>query len=162
MTAKEELKQYLDKVRNCDRTIKEYEKYLTRATKMTAIMSEMASRTNLPSDKVGDNAAKMADLTMEYSARWFDAEKTRMELVKEIDKVGGVLGDILYDLYIEGLDMTKTAEDVKYSYDRATHLHGIALQVFERRNDNVNNESKQGKTAKPVHTRRTKSRHTLK
>ena len=123
MSAKEELRKYKEKVKDVDRTIREYEKFMTRATKMTAVMSEMTSRSNIPSDKVGDNAIKMADIAKEYEQRWFEAERTRMQLTAEIDKVGGVLGDILYDLYIEGLSLEATAADVKYSYEHTAHLH---------------------------------------
>lgn len=142
MSAKDELRRYQAKIKDVDRTVKEYEKFMTRATKMTAIMSEMTARSNLPSDKVGDNATKMADLAKEYEERWHEAEHTRISLVSEIDKVGGVLGDVLYDIYIEGLSLEQTAQDIHYSYERTAHLHGIALQVFERRNENVNNESR--------------------
>lgn len=135
MSAKDELRRYQAKIKDVDRTIKEYEKFMTRATKMTAIMSEMTARSNLPSDKVGDNAIKMADLAKEYEERWHEAERTRMNLVAEIDKVGGVLGDVLYDIYIEGLSLEQTAQDIHYSYERTAHLHGIALQVFERRDE---------------------------
>lgn len=123
MSAKEELRKYKDKIKDVDRTIKEYEKFMTRATKMTSVMSEMTSRSNLPSDKVGDNAIKMADLAKEYEARWHEAERTRINLVAEIDKVGGTLGDILYDVYIEGLSLEQTAQDIHYSYERTAHLH---------------------------------------
>ena len=123
MTAKDELRQYKNKIKDVDRTIKEYEKFMTRATKMTSVMSEMTSRTNIPSDKVGDNAIKMADLAQQYADRWNEAEQTRIKLVAEIDKVGGILGDVLYDLYIEGLSLEQTAADIKYSYERTAHLH---------------------------------------
>lgn len=123
MSAKDELRHYKDKIKDVDRTIKEYEKFMTRATKMTSVMSEMTSRSNLPSDKVGDNAIKMADLAKEYEARWHEAERTRINLVAEIDKVGGTLGDILYDVYIEGLSLEQTAQDIHYSYERTAHLH---------------------------------------
>ena len=123
MSAKDELRRYKDKVKDVDRTIKEYEKFMTRATKMTSVMSEMTSRSNLPSDKVGDNAIKMADLAKEYETRWHEAERTRINLVAEIDKVGGTLGDILYDVYIEGLSLEQTAQDIHYSYERTAHLH---------------------------------------
>ena len=123
MTAKDELRQYKNKIKDVDRTIKEYEKFMTRATKMTSVMSEMTSRTNIPSDKVGENAIKMADLAQQYADRWNEAEQTRIKLVAEIDKVGGILGDVLYDLYIEGLSLEQTAADIKYSYERTAHLH---------------------------------------
>lgn len=123
MTAKEELKKYQSKIKEVDRTISEYEKFMTRATKMTAVMSEMTARSNLPSDKVGDNAIKMADLAKEYEDRWYEAEHTRARLVEEINKVGGVLGDVLYYLYIEGLNLDQTAQKIHYSYERTAHLH---------------------------------------
>ena len=144
MTAKEELKQYKSRVKDVDRTLEEYEMFMERATKINAVVSEMTSRTNMPSDKVGDNATKMAELSKEYWQRWYAAEQERIRLVDEINKVGGVLGDILYDLYIVGLSMEDTANDVHFSYDYTVTLHGIALQAFERRDEDANNESSKG------------------
>lgn len=130
MTAKDELKQYKNKIKEVDRSIKEYEKFMTRATKMTSIMSEMTARSNLPSDKVGDNATKMADLAKEYEARWHEAERTRIKLIDEINKVDGLLGTILYDIYIEGLSLEQTAQDIHYSYERTAHLHRYCFASF--------------------------------
>lgn len=141
MNPKDELRKYQNKIKDVDRTITEYEKFMTRATKMTAVMSEMSARTSLPSDKVGENAIKMADLANEYVEKWNEAERTRIHLISEIDKVGGILADILYDLYVEGLTLEQTAQDIHYSYERTAHLHGIALQAFKKRNENASNGS---------------------
>ena len=123
MTAKDELRQYQSKVKDVDTIIEEYSKYLDRATKMTAVLSQMTARTNIPSDKVAENAAKMADLSVEYIDKWVEAERTRMKLVDEILKVGGKPGEILYDVYIEGLTLDQAAEKEGYAYTTAAHLH---------------------------------------
>ena len=52
MTIKEELLQYRFKVKKVDEALEEYEKFKTRAEKITAIMSDCPSRSNKPSDKV--------------------------------------------------------------------------------------------------------------
>lgn len=52
MRAKEILMQYTWKLQKVDRTLEEYELYKTRAEKMTSIISDTTSRTNMTSDKV--------------------------------------------------------------------------------------------------------------
>lgn len=52
MTAKEELLEYYHKKNDGKKILEQYRDYLDRATKMTAMISENVSRTNLPSDKV--------------------------------------------------------------------------------------------------------------
>ena len=83
MTAKEELMQYKYARKKVDETLEEYQKYKDRATKMTAIMSENTQRSNLNSDKVGDNAVKMADISREYEERWIKAEEEKLRIEKK-------------------------------------------------------------------------------
>lgn len=123
MTAKEELKQYRFKQSKVDQALEEYEKYKTRAEKMTAIISDVPSRTNKTSDKVGDNAILMADLSREYEHRWIEAEKERSRIINEIDKIDEPYRTILFLRYVEDMSLETIAEQLNYSYSIVAHMH---------------------------------------
>ena len=132
MTAKEELSQYKYKRKKVDETLEEYQKYKTRAEKMTSIISDSPSRTNLTSDKVGDNASIMADLEKEYEQRWIDAEYEKLNIEKIINMVEEPYRTILHMRYIEDLPLMEVATKLNYnSYTYACEQHGIALKKYE-------------------------------
>lgn len=132
MTAKEELSQYKYKRKKVDETLEEYQKYKTRAEKMTSIISDVPSRTNITSDKVGDNASIMADLEKEYEQRWIDAERERLGIEDRINQVEEPYRTILHMRYIEDLPLVEVAAKLNYkSYTYACEQHGIALKKFE-------------------------------
>ena len=79
MTAKEELLQYKYAREKVEETLEEYQKYKDRAEKMTSIISNMPRGTS-SSDKVADNAVKMADLSAEYEKRWLEAENKKLDI----------------------------------------------------------------------------------
>lgn len=130
MTAKEELMQYKYARKKVDETLEEYQKYKDRATKMTAIMSDNPQRSNLNSDKVGDNAIKMADISREYEERWLRAENKKLEVERKIEELSEPYRTLLHKRYIEELNFEKIADDMGYSYVRITHLHGEALLEY--------------------------------
>lgn len=132
MTAKEELMQYKYARKKVDETLEEYQKYKDRATKMTAIMSDNPQRSNLNSDKVGDNAIKMADISREYEERWLRAENKKLEVERKIEELLEPYRTLLHKRYIEELNFEKIADDMGYSYVRITHLHGEALLEYEK------------------------------
>lgn len=132
MSAKEELSQYKFKAKRVQEALEEYEKYLDRATKVTAMMDENPAKTNTNSDKVGNNAAIMADLNNEYKERWVEAERRRLELVDNINKLKEPYRTILIERYIHDKNFENIAVELGYSYDRTIHLHGEALQEFEK------------------------------
>ena len=123
MTTKEELSQYKYKAARVQEALEEYENYLTRATKMTAIMSQCASHTNSIGDKVGANAAAMADLDKEYQNRWIEAERERIKLVDKINAVDEPYRKLLIERYIHEKTFEQIAVEMAYSYDSAVHLH---------------------------------------
>lgn len=135
MNAKEELKQVRFKIEKVEETLEEYERYKTRAEKMTAVMSETTARTNKPSDKVGDNAAIMADLAIQYQQRWADAEYERLRISGELDKVAEPYRTLLFKRYVQGLNFETVASEMYYSYTTITKMHGKALILYERRNE---------------------------
>lgn len=137
MTAKEELSQYWHKAKKVEQTLQDYELYKTRAEKMTALISETTSRTNLTSDKVGDNAIMMAELSIKYKLRWLEAEKELNRITENINRVSEPYRSILYFRYARLYDFNKVAEEVGYSYDRTVHLHGIALREYDKYKEEI-------------------------
>lgn len=131
MTAKEELLQYKYARKKVDEALEEYEKYKIRAEKVTTILSGMPRGTS-NSNKVEDNAVKMADISREYEKRWFLAEKEKLRIEKNIDKVEEPYRTILHKRYIEELNFGEIADEMGYSYVRITHLHGEALLRYEK------------------------------
>ena len=133
MNAKEELKQYKYKIQRVEETLEEYQKYKTRAEKMTVVMSESPSRTNITSDKVGDNASIMADLEKQYESRWIEAERERLNMEDRINTVEEPYRTLLHKRYIENLNFERIADEMGYSYVRITHMHGEALEKFSEK-----------------------------
>ena len=133
MTAKEELRMYKFKRNKVNEALEEYEKYKLRAEKMTAVMSETTARTNKTSDKVGDNAILMADLSKQYADRWIAAENERLRLMYKINSIDEPYRTILFMRYVDEMSLEAIAAKLNYSYSVIAHLHGDALQMYERR-----------------------------
>lgn len=131
MTAKEELNQYKYARKRVDEALEEYEKYKTRAEKMTSIITGMPNGTK-GSDKVADNATMMADLSREYEKRWMVAERHKLEIEDRINSIEEPYRTILYKRYIEEKGFEEIAVEMSYSYDWTTHLHGEALKQYEK------------------------------
>lgn len=131
MTAKEELLQYKYARKKVDEALEEYEKYKTRAEKMTTIISDMPRGTS-NTNKVEDNAVEMADISRIYEERWLEAEKEKLEVEQKIEKVEEPYRTILHKRYVEELNFEKIADEMGYSYVRITHLHGEALIEYEK------------------------------
>lgn len=131
MTAKEELLQYKYAREKVDETLEEYQKYKDRAEKMTSIISDMPRGTS-SSDKVADNAVKMADLSAEYEKRWLEAENKKLEIEKNIDLVEEPYRILLHKRYVEGKTLEEISTLMNYSFDRVRHMHGEALLRYEK------------------------------
>lgn len=137
MTTKEILNQYRFKIKKAEEAKDEFDKFMTRATKVTATLSEATSRSNVPSDKVGDNAVIIADLKNEWEKRWLDAERERLTTVDMINKISEPYRTILMERYVHQKNFEEISVQLKYSYAWTTHLHGEALQEFEKCFKNV-------------------------
>lgn len=131
MTAKEELLQYKYAREKVEETLEEYQKYKNRAEKMTSIISNMPRGTS-SSDKVADNAVKMADLSAEYEKRWLEAENKKLEIEKNIDLVEEPYRILLHKRYVEGKTLEEISTLMNYSFDRVRHMHGEALLKYEK------------------------------
>lgn len=130
MEAKEELSQYKFARKRVDKALEEYERFKERAEKMTAILSDVPSRSNKTSDKVGDNAVLMADIDREYQKRWYEAEQSKLDIEKKIDKVIEPYRTLLLDRYILDMSLEQIAVEMNYSYEYVRHLHGEALEKY--------------------------------
>ena len=135
MTAKEELLQYKYAREKVDETLEEYQKYKDRAEKMTSIISDMPRGTS-SSDKVADNAVKMADLSAEYEKRWLEAEYMKLEIEKNIDLVEEPYRIILYMKYVQGKKLEEIAYKLNANYTYICEQHGIALKKYEENKEN--------------------------
>lgn len=131
MNAKDELNQYKYMKKRVDETLQEYEKYKTRAEKMTATLSDVPSRSNVTSDKVGDNASIMADLEKQYEQRWIDSEYKKLEIEKKIDKVEEPYRTILHMRYIEDMSIEAISIQLNSNYTYTCEQHGTALKKYE-------------------------------
>ena len=129
MGIKEELKQYRFKVIKVEEAIEEYEKYKTRAEKVTAVLNGMTARTNSISDKVGDNAIIMADIEREYQKRWQEAEIERLALVGRIKGVEEPYRTILFMRYIQNKNFEIIATSIGYSYKQILRLHRTGFEI---------------------------------
>lgn len=135
MTAKEELLQYKYAREKVQETLEEYQKYKDRAEKMTSIISDMPRGTS-SSDKVADNAVKMADLSAEYEKRWLEAENKKLEIEKNIDLVEEPYRIILYMKYVQGKKLEEIAYKLNANYTYICEQHGIALKKYEENKEN--------------------------
>lgn len=131
MKIKDELNQYRFKAKRAEQAHDEYDKFMTRATKMTATFSESTAHTNKTSDKVGDNAIILADLKQEWETRWLEAERERLCIVDRINKIDEPYRTILMLRYVQEKNFEEISVELKYSYAWTTHLHGEALQKFQ-------------------------------
>lgn len=131
MKIKDELNQYRFKAKRSEEAREEYDKFMTRATKMTASFSESTARTNKTSDKVGENAVALADLKNEWEKRWLEAERERLKIVDRINHIEEPHRTILMERYVHEKNFEEISVELKYSYAWTTHLHGEALLKFQ-------------------------------
>lgn len=136
MTAKEELLKYKYARKKVDEALEEYEKYKTRAEKMTTIISGMPHGTS-NTNKVEDNAVEMADISKVYEKRWLEAEKEKLEVEQKIEQVEEPYRTILHKRYVEELNFEKIADEMGYTYNSITHMHGDALKLYKKIQDNT-------------------------
>lgn len=134
-SAKEELKQAYYKFKKADEMLEEYQRFKARAEKITATMSDSTARTNKTSDKVGDNAIKMADLKDKYNTLLLDAENEQVRIIQELNKVCEPYRTVLYKRYVQRQNFETIASEMYYSYITIIKMHGEALIKYERRNE---------------------------
>lgn len=136
MNAKEELLEYYHKKNDGKKILEQYQDYLDRATKMTAMMSETSARTNLPSDKVGNNVVLMADLSIKYFNLFLEAEEHKVKIISKLVKMEQPFKDVLWHKFIDEYSWNEIASKVPYSRSQIKRIYKQALNEFEKMSQN--------------------------
>ena len=128
MTAKEYLNRYRVINNRIDDKLQRIEDLRSRATRLSP--TAMFDRNGNVSDRVGQNAARIADLENEVEAMKREAAGIRSELESTISKVDDIqLRDLLTMRYIHGYSWRKIAAKMGYSKDHVWgYLHRSALE----------------------------------
>lgn len=133
MNAKEELSQAYQKMNDGNKILEEYRSYLDRATKITSTLSQAEGRSNLPSDKVGDNSIAMADLSKQYLQLFIEAETFKVNLLKKLIQLDAPYGKILWYRFVEGYRLHEIAEAEHYSVKTIKRQYKRALEEYEKK-----------------------------
>jgi len=132
--AREELLRYKFLLGRIETKRKDYYKFLDRAMSVSGSTSQVNSRSNMPSDKVGDNVIKAVDSETEELARqkkmWKDAEKERIIIEERVDKLSEPFRTIIEKRYLT-ID----------KYNKRMQFKQIAYEMGERYNDVVANHN---------------------
>lgn len=133
MQAKDELLMYFHKKNDGKKVLEQYRDYLDKATKMTAMMTETSSRTNLPSDKVGNNVVLMADLSLKYFDLFLEAEEYRMRIISKLLSLPRPYKEILWYKFIDELPLSQIAILIRYSPIQTKRLYKKALFEYSKK-----------------------------
>ena len=133
MQAKDELFEYYHKKNDGKKVLEQYRDYLDKATKMTAMMTETSSRTNLPSDKVGNNVVLMADLSLKYFDLFLEAEEYRMRIISKLLSLPRPYKEILWYKFIDELPLSQIAILIRYSPIQTKRLYKKALFEYSKK-----------------------------
>ena len=102
------------------------------AEKITASTEGLPRGTDI-SDKVGKNAAKIADLDREIQDKINELLALRGEIQATIEQVSGKqIRQILTAIYINGHRVYEAAEIVGYSYSQTERYHLEGLEQIEK------------------------------
>lgn len=129
-------KEYLRQIRLFDICIKQKEAELaamrSEIENMSAAVTGERVQTS-PKDKMSDEVSHLVDLEAQIRR---DKEKflhMKDRIINEIQSLDdSVYVDILYKRYVEYMRLEEIAVKMNYSYDRARHLHGLALEEFRK------------------------------
>ena len=110
-----------------DRLEREKARWIERATQISATSDGMPHGSGV-SDKVGNTAAKIADLTAEINREIDKLADLRREIEAAVRTVDdSVLRELLERRYIDGDTWENIAVQMHYSYMHVCRLHGMAL-----------------------------------
>ena len=129
-------KAYLRKIELADvhinNKLKDLDNLWTKATNITATISQVCVSGSGNQDKVGDSAAKIADLQEEINRKidnYVDMIRevsTVLEQIQDPDQV-----NVLHKRYFEYKPLEQIACEMNYSYRNVCYIHGRALQTIE-------------------------------
>ncbi len=136
MTAKEYLKQVRKANVNIDQRIREKSELLEMATSIGSFnYSKERIQTSPPSSAQYEHLInKMLDLDAEINSlidTYIDLKHKIIGQIQELRDVNYV--EVLHKRYIENKRLEVIAVEMNYDYNYIRHIHGDALQEFEKR-----------------------------
>ena len=132
MTAKEYLSQYR-MIKISIELAEEQREYIhSLATRVTTSL-DVVPDSSVISDKVGKNAAKIVDLEREIQEKISEHLALYGEIQRTISRLPKMQHkQVLEAVYINGYNLTKTAEKMGYSYHQTERYHLEALAIIEK------------------------------
>ena len=132
MTAKEFLNSYKTETSKLRIYEEEIERLQTEAESVTQRIDGMPAAGKI-SDRVGNIASKMADLTIEAMIQRDKCTLARKEIINTIMRISrNEQIDVLYKRYINGMKWEEIAVDMNYNYRTVLKIHGRALVEIEK------------------------------
>lgn len=125
------LKSYRAAVDSIESREAEYVLWMARATRITPNLESTGGGSGI-SDRVGEAVARAVDVADGIQREIAELQERRCKIGREIMAVDNpTLSNLLYHVYIDGMNLKQTARRMHYSYDRICYLHGAALREFE-------------------------------
>ena len=132
MTAKEYLQRFSTIKINIELANEQLIMFRNLAEKITA-ESESTSRSTTISDKVGKNAARIADLENEIQDKITVYISQYKEIMHVISQVSGIQQrQVLEAVYINNCKIHEAADKIGYSYSQTERYHIDALEQVEK------------------------------
>lgn len=132
MTAKEFLKSYKIETSKLRIYEEEIERLQTEAESITQRIDGMPAGGKI-SDKVGNIASKIVDLTMDAINQREKCTQVRKEIIDTIMSITrNEQIDVLYKRYIDGMKWEEIAVDMNYTYRAVLIIHGKALIEIQK------------------------------
>lgn len=135
MTAKE----YLMALKKLDIRIKqkkEHAEELRQTVTSTGSFdySKLKVQASITDDKMGDTIIKIMELEYEIQQLIIDMHEQKNRIINEIHDLDNAdYIRLLYMRYVEYLSLEEIAVKMCFSYDRIRHMHGYALQEFQKK-----------------------------
>lgn len=138
MTAKEFLLQYWQAELVVSRLAAEYDEQLEMVDNIRSPLSgDGTPHSSDVSNPTEQKAAELEEKTGEYKQAQLDALEMRQTVLDVVQRVPGILGEILYQRYIN-LDgkrlrtLDDIADGINYTRRRVEQLHGEALEYVKK------------------------------
>ena len=138
MTAKEYLKQYERAVKRAQRYRQQYEE---ESALIDAVRS-LSDNDGMPhgsgvSKPTEEKAIRLADRRMRLIRAELEAIRIKQDLFDFIDGIEGIEGDVLYHRYIRLLKWEEVCLIVHYSWPNTMRIHRRALDIVQKKIDEI-------------------------
>ena len=131
-------KEYMLQLKRLDRQIQhkidERDKYKSYAMSPAASqLDEIGSKTNTPSDKVGNSVARYVDIEAEIADAVYELIQKQREILQTIEQIKSPNEyDLLHQHYFLNISLYDIAEQWEKSYSSITTLHCRALKSLQQ------------------------------